>query len=183
MTQRYLGSASKLPAGPFSLFTSASYGAFLISLFTIFTFSDWAIRISFSSIALVAALFTVYAALLPRSGTFLCLPSINFERAIRPLSIRIVILLFFLLFISTILTGLSGVNPIHILLLGLLKALSWYFTAKVVCRFFYRILYSLTIIRLRVRLGRQLPPFSHFQSHLPANFPAKHLVLKLLHGS
>lgn len=134
-TQRYLGSASKLPAGPFSLSTSSACGATLVSLFTIFVFSDWAIRLSLSSIALVAALFTVYAALLPKSGTFLRLSAINFERDIRPLSIRIIISLVFMLCISTILTGLFRVNPIHVLLLGLLKALSWDFTAKVVCRF------------------------------------------------
>lgn len=112
-----------------------------------FTFSDWAIQISLSSITLVATLFVVYAALLPKGGTGLCLPSINFERAIRPLSIRIAILLFFLLCISIVFIGFSRVNPIYTLLLGLLKALSWYFTAKVVCRFHYRTFQSLTIIQ------------------------------------
>ncbi|KAL7920375.1 glycosyltransferase family 90 protein [Trichoderma austrokoningii] len=131
VTQRYLGSVSKSPAGPFSRFTSSVFGATLISTFTIYVFSDWTIWISLSSVALVAALFIAYAALLPKGCTSSCLPSVNFERAIRPLSIRIVILAFFMLCISTILTGISIVNPIHVLLLGLLKVLSWYFTAKV----------------------------------------------------
>lgn len=134
-TQRYFGSVSKLPAGLFSPLTSTICGAVLISLFTIFTFSDWSIQTSLSSITLVAALFIVYAALLPKCATCLYLPSINFERVIRPLSFRIIILLFFMLCISIVLTGFSRVNPIHLLLLGLLKALSWYFIAKVVCRF------------------------------------------------
>ncbi|PTB43861.1 glycosyltransferase family 90 protein [Trichoderma asperellum CBS 433.97] len=130
-TQRWLGSVSKLPAGPFLLFMNTICGASLISLFTIFTFSDWSIQVSLSSIILAAVLFIVYAALLPKGGTFLCLPSTNFERAIRPLSPRIVILLFYMLCLSIIFTGFARVNLIHMLLLGLLKALSWYFTAKV----------------------------------------------------
>lgn len=109
-----------------------------MSLFNIYVFSDWSIRISPSSIASAVALFIVYAALLPKGGTSLCLPSVDFERAIRPLSIRIIILLFLMLCVSTILIGLSIVSPIHVLLVGLLKALSWYFAAKVVCRFRYR---------------------------------------------
>ncbi|KAL6890447.1 glycosyltransferase family 90 protein [Trichoderma evansii] len=130
-TQRYLGCISKLPTGPFSLLTSTICGTTLISLFTIFTFSDWDIQASLSSITLVAALFMVYAALSPKGGTFSRLPSINFECAIRSLSTRIVILLFFMLCISIIFTGFIRANPIHLLLLGILKALTWYFIAKV----------------------------------------------------
>jgi hypothetical protein len=133
-TQRYLGCVSQLPAGPFALFTSSVYGTTLISLFTVLIFSDWNLQMSLSSIVLVAALLMVYAALLPKGGAFSCLPSISFERTIRPLSTRIVTLLFFMMCISTIFSGIFRVNPIPIFLLGLLKALSWHFTAKLVCR-------------------------------------------------
>lgn len=145
-TQRYLGCISKLPAGPFSLLISTICGTTFISLFTIFTFSDWNIQASLSSIILVAALFIVYAALLPKGGTFSRLPSINFDRDIRSLSIRIVILLFFMLFVSIIFTGFIQANPIHLLLFSLMKALTWYFIAKVVCRFYHRTFWSLTIM-------------------------------------
>nr|UWK20116.1 glycosyltransferase family 90 protein [Trichoderma polysporum] len=132
-TQRYLGCVSRMPAGTSSSspFVNTIWGTSLVSLYTIFTFSDWNVLVSLPSIILTAALLIIYVASLPRVKTFSLVPSINIESAIRPLSARILILLFFIMGICIISFGFVRIDPIAVCILGLLKALSWHFVIKV----------------------------------------------------
>lgn len=71
----------------------------------------------------------VYVALIPRSikGTSL-LPLVDIEDAILPLSMRVVVVLVFALGMETVIFGLPRSSIAPTLILGLAKALSWYFT-------------------------------------------------------
>jgi hypothetical protein len=128
--QGYLGCVSRLPAGTYSPLANTIWGTTLVSFFAIFTFSGWAAQVSLSSIISTAALLIVYAAPMSRVGTFAYLPSVNIESTIRSLSPRIIILLLFILSTYIILFGFVRFNPFSLFILGLLKALSWYFVIK-----------------------------------------------------
>ncbi|KAL7784079.1 glycosyltransferase family 90 protein [Trichoderma ceciliae] len=130
-SQRYLGSLSRLPVGLFSSFLSTIWGSTLIAAFGIFTFSGWTIQALPFPIISTAALLVVYTTLLPKCGTFLLLPSVNIERAIRSLSVRIIILLLLILGSDIISFGFVRTDVTTAFILGLVKALSWYFVIQV----------------------------------------------------
>lgn len=81
----------------------------------------------------MAVLLLVCVVLLPRSKkNSQFLPFGNIEDSIRPLSFRIVPLFTFVLCIQALWFGFSGVQVASTLFLGVAKALSWYFTTRMV---------------------------------------------------
>ena len=95
--------------------------------------SDWGVGESVLSTLPVAALLLVYVALTPRIAERpRFLPCINIEKDIRPLSLRVVVLLVAALGLQTAVFGLpsNGITPS--LFIGFAKALSWYFTIQTV---------------------------------------------------
>ncbi|KAL7952051.1 glycosyltransferase family 90 protein [Trichoderma barbatum] len=129
MVQKRLGSASK-PAGFFSPLVSTNRGAILAASFGVLTFSDWSIRAFLFSIIPTAFLFIVYTALLPRSRISTFLPSVNLDNAIRPLSVRIAVLLLLIWGVDIAFFGLNAIGIIKTFFLALLKALSWLFVIQ-----------------------------------------------------
>ncbi|KAH6605504.1 hypothetical protein Trco_004657 [Trichoderma cornu-damae] len=129
--QKYLGSISKPPVGLLSPIASTIWGTALVASLDIFIFSAGNIQESLFSVIPTAALLIVYAILFPRNGPSSLIPSINVEYAIRSLSIRIIILLSLLLGIDAISFGLIKTGVTTTVVVGLLKALSWYFVIRV----------------------------------------------------
>lgn len=128
--------ASRVP-DPWSLpfLSNSVWGAALVASFAIFILSDWNLRETALSTVPVAALLVVYVALIPRSaeGTRF-LPLVNIDEAIVPLSLWTGIMLVVTLCAQTFTFGLpSNVAVAPALLLGLAKALAWYFTIQTVC--------------------------------------------------
>ncbi|KAL7817909.1 glycosyltransferase family 90 protein [Trichoderma aethiopicum] len=107
------------------------WGPVLAGSFCVLTFSDWNMRALLSCTIATCLLFIVYAALLPRVETLAHLPSVSLDNIIRPLSVRVVILLLCIWGFDTILFGLTTPVLSSTLVIGLLKALSWYFIIQV----------------------------------------------------
>ncbi|KAL7930755.1 glycosyltransferase family 90 protein [Trichoderma chlorosporum] len=128
--QKYLGSAPR-PAGLFTPLVNTNWGAIVAASFGVLTFSNWSIRAFLLSIIPTAFLFTVYTALLPRNRTSTILPSVNLEYAIRPLSVRIAILLLIIWGVDLTFFGFNATGIIRTFSLALLKALSWFFVIQV----------------------------------------------------
>lgn len=124
---RFLNSSS------FSPLVDKVWGRTLVASFAILTLSDWDLRGFASSTCPVAGLLVVYIAFIPRTteeSHFL--PQINIERAIVPLSLRILIILVLAFSAQTIAFGLPDDVTMPALSLGLIKAFSWYFTIRTV---------------------------------------------------
>ncbi|KAL6827965.1 glycosyltransferase family 90 protein [Trichoderma camerunense] len=128
--QNYLGSASR-PAGLFSPLVSTNWGAILAASFGVLTFSNWSIWAFLFSIIPSAFLFIFYTALLQRNRTSTIFPSINNENSIRPLSVRIAVLLLFISGVDIAFFGLNSTGIIRTFFLAFIKALSWVFVIQV----------------------------------------------------
>ncbi|KAL6874790.1 glycosyltransferase family 90 protein [Trichoderma novae-zelandiae] len=130
--KRSLGSSSgSKPAGLFTPLVNTYWGPILAGSFCILAFSNWSVQAFLFCIIPTCFLFIVYTALLPRVSAYTHLPTISLENVIRPLSVRVVFLLLCLTGVDTILFGLTTTDLISTLLLGLLKASSWYFIIQV----------------------------------------------------
>ncbi|PTB62029.1 glycosyltransferase family 90 protein [Trichoderma citrinoviride] len=130
--KRYRGSDSgSKPPELVTPLVNTYWGPILAGSFCVLTFSDWSIRAFLLCIIPTCFLFIVYTTLLPRVETSTHLPSISFDNAIRPLSARVVILLLCIWGIDTIFFGLTATVLTSTFLIGLLKALSWYFVIQV----------------------------------------------------
>ncbi|KAI8631685.1 glycosyltransferase family 90 protein [Xylariaceae sp. FL1651] len=117
----------------FSRLTDIVFDTALIAIFAIVALSEW----DFSGYAMsaipVAALFVAYTLLTPRTDKRShWLQSLDFESAIRPLSLHVVAITTFILGVELILFGFSNSNIMLTLTLGLAKALTWYYTFQVV---------------------------------------------------
>ncbi|KAF2677687.1 hypothetical protein K458DRAFT_395762 [Lentithecium fluviatile CBS 122367] len=110
----------------------AVWGATLTAFVIAFALSNGNILSFTLSGAAFAPLFLFYAALLPRAatrGNFL--PHIgDFENAVTSLSWRTAAIMVFALGGHTLLYGAAWDREAHVLALGLLKALFWYFVAQ-----------------------------------------------------
>jgi hypothetical protein len=113
------------------------WGMTLSALLATFTLSNGNIRGASLSTVAVAGQLLVYLAFLPRSSTSLrLLPLINdIEEAIIPLSWRAVSVLTVALGAQTMVFGFTSGKVVPTLLLGLAKALSWYFIVQTVRSF------------------------------------------------
>ncbi|UKZ50390.1 hypothetical protein TrVGV298_004650 [Trichoderma virens] len=127
--QKYLGSSPR-PAGLFSPLVSTNWGAILGASFGVLTFSNWSIGSFLFSIIPAAFLFIVYTALLPRNRTSTFPPSINLENVIRPLSVRIAVLLLIIWGADLAFFGFNTTGIIRTFFLGFVKALSWSFVIQ-----------------------------------------------------
>lgn len=110
------------------------WGSTLAASFAIFTLSDLDLLQFAMSIILVASMLIVYVALIPRSiADNRFLPLVKAEADIAPLSSRIIVMLVLVLILETIVFGFPSIGIIHTLLLGFMKAFSWYFMIRLVC--------------------------------------------------
>ncbi|CZR51796.1 related to capsule-associated protein [Phialocephala subalpina] len=110
------------------------WGTALASSVPIFILSEWDLLDFSLSIILVASLLVVYVALIPKSiedSRFL--PLIKVEDDIIPLSSRIVVILVLALSVQTVAFGFPRIGIISTLLLGFMKAFSWYCMIRTVC--------------------------------------------------
>jgi hypothetical protein len=114
--------------------TGTVVGTTLIAIFSVVALSGWD-RLAYAlSIIPVVALFIAYSLLTPKTGKHsLWLRGVDFEAAVRPLSLRIAVILAFELGRETLVVGFPNTNVIESVTSGLAKALAWYFTAQVVC--------------------------------------------------
>lgn len=104
-------------------------------MFAIVILSDWAFNFQRLglSIILLAALSILYTALTARShGRARSFAALDFEAAIIPLSQKVTIILGASLVLQLVAFGVSSDAILPAILLGVLKASSWYFTARTV---------------------------------------------------
>ena len=127
--------SGKSEKGFFSPLANTLWGTALVALVAVFAQSDWDIGILALSIIPVAALLVAYTALIPRTDEgHRFLPQIDIEEDGVPLSLRVVVLLFAALGVQTFAFGLPSISIlVPTFLLGLAKALCWYFTIQTVC--------------------------------------------------
>ena len=86
------------------------------------------------SIIPVVFLFVVYVTLTPSAnGGSRFIKPLDIKAAIRPLSSRIAVVLAVVLGMETIILGFSPGNILLMLILGLAKALFWYYILQTVC--------------------------------------------------
>lgn len=113
---------------------STVWGTVLAALFLILTLSNWELRGHALSVIPVAALLVGYIILMPRTDrSTRWLPHFDVEKAIGPLSLRVVILLVIILGVDAVLFGLPRSSVVTTLTLGLTKALTWYSLVLTVC--------------------------------------------------
>jgi hypothetical protein len=118
----------------FSSLVNTVWGTTLVASFAILAEPDWDLRRAALSAVPVAALLVVYVALVPRTiEDTHSLPLINVEKAIAPLSLRVLVILVVALGMQTVVFGLPSNEITPTLTLGFAKALSWYFTIRTVC--------------------------------------------------
>ncbi|KAI1085132.1 hypothetical protein F5B20DRAFT_521105 [Whalleya microplaca] len=119
---------SATPNSWFSPFVNTVWGTTLVASFGIVTLTDWDLRGYALSIIPVTALLTVCIILTPKIGKgSKYLPPFDIEDAILRLSLRLVAVLIITLGVDTAVFGVSASNVAATLVLGLTKALSWYF--------------------------------------------------------
>lgn len=123
-------------AWSFSSLISSTWGMILTASFTIFTLSDWSLSAHLWSVIPAIALLIIYIALIPRitESTYL-VPLVDIEESIIPLSLRITLVLLSVLGAETALIGFPKNRVASTLILGLIKALSWYFITQAVSIF------------------------------------------------
>lgn len=128
-----LHATSILELWHFSFITTTVFGTSLTALFAIFAASDWDLRdFALSTIPLVALLL-VYVAFIPRTKERTrYLARVNLEEDIFRLSMVVAITLAAILSIQAVAFGLPTKNVTHTLVIGLAKALSWFFTIQTV---------------------------------------------------
>lgn len=112
----------------------------LIALFCTLTLSNGGAQGSVLSSIAVVAQFIVYAAFLPKTITSSRLiPTIDdIEDAIVPFAWRAVVTLTIAMCIHTTIFGFTMLDISSTLLLGMAKALSWYFVAQTVCSYLHQ---------------------------------------------
>lgn len=117
----------------FSPLITTARGTFLAALFAVLTLSNWDLLKSALSIVPVAALLLIYIALTPRGpkGERL-LPFVDLEDAIVPLAVRTVVILVITMGIYSFKLGFPRGGIGLTILLGLTKAVTWYFMVQTV---------------------------------------------------
>lgn len=112
------------------------WGATLVALIAAFALSDGNLKQSALSLLPLAALSVVYVAFIPRTAGGALnrfLPRVDIDKAAVPLSWRVVLMSVLALAAQTVAFGLPSIDIVPTLvLLGLVKALSWYFTIQIV---------------------------------------------------
>ncbi|KAF2128534.1 glycosyltransferase family 90 protein [Dothidotthia symphoricarpi CBS 119687] len=114
------------------LFSPLAWGTTLSALFITLTLSNGDFLSSALSIVAVVSQLLVYVTFLPRTiSTSRLLPLIDdIENDVMPLSWRVVTILTITMAMQTTMIGVSGIRITSVLLLGVFKALSWYFTIR-----------------------------------------------------
>ncbi|KAI3327296.1 glycosyltransferase family 90 protein [Xylariaceae sp. AK1471] len=134
--QRYLRPDIYPPAGfhtsLFSRLTHTILGTTLTAIFAVVALSEWdPLGYAISAVP-VAALFVTYTLLTPRTVKHpQWLKSSDIEATLRPLCLRVVILLVIILGGESVVVGFPNSNVKETLTLSLAKALTWYFTSQV----------------------------------------------------
>ena len=111
------------------------WGTISAATFAIVVLSDWSFDFKrpILSIVLVVALLVIYSAFTARSpGGPYSSVALDFETAIIPLSQKITIILGVFLVLQVFVFGVAGDAILPAILLGVVKALSWYLTARTV---------------------------------------------------
>lgn len=133
------------------------WGTASAATFAVVVLSDWSFdfkRLALS-IVLVVALLVLYTALTARpAGGAKSVVALDFETAIIPLSQKVTMFLGAALVLQLFAFGVSGDAILPAMLLGTVKALSWYFTARTVCYSSPDLgIYAYSICRLNTLLG------------------------------
>ncbi|KAI1748959.1 hypothetical protein F4782DRAFT_550314 [Xylaria castorea] len=106
-------------------------GVALTAIFAIIVLSEWDPLAYALSIVPIIALFVAYTLLTPQTGKWpQWFRGFDFESAIWPLSLRVVVILAIILGRESYAIGLPGTDVIDTLTLGTVKALTWYFTSQ-----------------------------------------------------
>ncbi|KAI0551742.1 hypothetical protein F4679DRAFT_123584 [Xylaria curta] len=114
-----------------SLLTHNITGLSLTAIFTVIVLSEWDLLAYALSIVPVIALFLTYTLLTPQACQWpRWARSFDFGTAVLPLSLRVAAILAIILGREAYTIGLSGTNVIDTLILGIVKALAWYFTSQ-----------------------------------------------------
>ena len=140
VAQRRLGSGSELRLPPASGSTFSKpmiitlWGATLAATFTIFSLTCWHPGGHALCIVPVVNLLAAYITLTPATyeGSWFFQP-LDIGSAIRPLSSRISTVLAVTLGLEMVVFGFPGSSALSVLVLGLAKALFWYFVIHTVC--------------------------------------------------
>ncbi|KAI0465685.1 hypothetical protein F4859DRAFT_500196 [Xylaria cf. heliscus] len=116
---------------PFSLLTRNVMGITLTATFAIIILSEWDPLAYALSLVPIITLFVVYTLLTPQIGNrSKWARGFDIEAAVLPLSLRVVVLLAIILGRESYVIGFPNANVIDTLSLGLIKALTWYFTSQ-----------------------------------------------------
>lgn len=148
MVENYLESKvrawAKSDSRVFSPFVNTLWGTALAASFAIVTISDWDLRRYAISIVPVAALLVGYITITPRADKSTSLfPPFDIEHANRPLSLRVVVAMLTILGIGAVKSDLPRSDAVATLMLGLAKALTWYFIVQTVCGVLYQETYMM----------------------------------------
>ncbi|KAI1827571.1 hypothetical protein F4861DRAFT_325960 [Xylaria intraflava] len=131
---KYLRPGVPLPAvsstSPFSPFTESISGFTLASIFAIITLSEWDLFAYGISAVPVVFLFVAYMLLTPQANKHSWFRGIDFTTTVRPLSFRIAFILVIILGTETYLFGFPNISPMGTVIVGLAKALAWYFASQ-----------------------------------------------------
>ncbi|KAK2855667.1 hypothetical protein FQN49_004965 [Arthroderma sp. PD_2] len=137
VAQRYLGSSTRTSAESeswlFSPLANTVWGTSLAASIFIFVLSDWDFKGHALSAIPVLTLLGVYVTFMPKTDkSSRYLPSVDIEDAVRPLSLRVVLLLLIALGVEIATFGFPTGGILVTLILGQTKALSWYFIIQTV---------------------------------------------------
>ena len=138
VAQRRLGLEPRLPADSDSRLTKPAmntlWGAALAASYIIVTLTGWHLDEHALSIIPVVNLLATYITLTPATneGPRFFRP-LDVGSAIHPLSSRVSVVLVVILGLETVVYGFPSGSSLSVLVLGLAKALFWYFLIHTVC--------------------------------------------------